>query len=144
HVQGFPVWVVEAAEPTGGIAADARRAALEDGVRVITPPERWPAVALIVDAMLGTGAHGAPRDGIAAMVQWISALDLPVLAIDGPTGLDLETGIDRGAVPANLSITFGGFRRGHLLARDVVGSVSVIEIGHPAPDPMLPQWVESG
>jgi hydroxyethylthiazole kinase-like uncharacterized protein yjeF len=35
-------------------------------------------------------------------------------------------------------VTFGGFRRGQLLARDEVGSIVVTDIGHPPPDPAWP------
>ncbi len=38
-------------------------------------------------------------------------------------------------------MTFGGFRRGHLLARDEVGTVMVADIGHPAPRPDWPVLV---
>ncbi len=142
HRHGVPVWVVEAAEPTGGIAADARQVAIQDGVRVVSDSGPWPPAALVIDAMLGTGATGAPREKVASMIRRIRSLEVPIIAIDGPTGLDLETGIDRGALPANMSVTFGAFRRGHLLARDIVGDVVVVEIGHPDPDPMWPQWVD--
>ena len=46
-----------------------------------------------------------------------------------------ETGIVHGAPRAELTVTFGGFRRGHLLARDEVGDVVVVDIGHPPADP---------
>lgn len=142
HVRGVKVVVVEAATPAGGPAADARRVALEDGVRMIEAGERWPSVGVVVDAMLGTGARGAPQGDIATMIQWLRSLDIPRVAVDGPSGLDLETGIDHGALPASLTITFGGFRRGHLLARDLVGEVLVFDVGHPRPDPRLPVWVD--
>ena len=38
-------------------------------------------------------------------------------------------------------ITFGGLRRGHLLARDEVGSVVVVDIGHPPAEPAWPTLV---
>ena len=55
--------------------------------------------------------------------------------------MDLETGIVHGAPRADLSVTFGGLRRGHLLARDEVGAVVVVDIGHPPPDPAWPTLV---
>src|SRR4026208_1822065 len=70
----------------------------------------------------------------AALGDRINALTWPVAAIDGPTGVDLETGASHGsAVRAAVSITFGGLRRGHLLARDEVGDVGGGEIGPPRP-----------
>jgi hydroxyethylthiazole kinase-like uncharacterized protein yjeF len=142
HLIDVPVWVAEVVEPSGGIAADARRAALEDGVPTVAVDGPWPALGVVIDAMLGTGARGEPRGPIATMVARLATLGLPVLAIDGPTGLDLETGADHGALPAVSTVTFGGFRRGHLLARDLVGKVMVEEIGHPLPDAEWPVCVD--
>jgi NAD(P)H-hydrate epimerase len=42
------------------------------------------------------------------------------------------------SVQAELSVTFGGLRRGHLIARDECGTVVVVDIGHPAADPAWP------
>jgi hydroxyethylthiazole kinase-like uncharacterized protein yjeF len=142
HLIDVPVWVTEVSEPPPGIAADARRAALDDGVATLPVDGPWPPLGVIVDAMLGTGARGEPRGPIATMIARLASFGLPVLAIDGPTGLDLETGIDNGALPAVSTVTFGGFRRGHLLARDVVGKVMVEEVGHPLPDPAWPVCVD--
>jgi NAD(P)H-hydrate epimerase len=108
-------------------------------VRVVDSDGPWPSVTLLVDALLGTGARGALRPGIQGLVDRLNDLALPIVAIDGPTGVDLASGVTHGpAVQASLSVTFGGFRRGHLLARDECGEVLVTDIGHPMPDPMWP------
>jgi ADP-dependent NAD(P)H-hydrate dehydratase / NAD(P)H-hydrate epimerase len=65
----------------------------------------------------------------------------PVVAIDGPTGLDLTTGEPHGPVRADLTVTFGGYRRGHLLARDWCGRIAVIDIGFTAASPEWPLFV---
>jgi NAD(P)H-hydrate epimerase len=98
-------------------------------------------VGIAVDALLGTGASGAPRPAVAALLARILDLDVPIAAIDGPTGVDLLTGIVHGVTRADLTVTFGGFRRGHLLARDEVGDLTVVDIGHPPPDPSWPAVV---
>jgi ADP-dependent NAD(P)H-hydrate dehydratase / NAD(P)H-hydrate epimerase len=66
---------------------------------------------------------------------------VPVVAVDGPTGVDLGSGIVHGMPRADLTVTFGGLRRGHLLARDEVGTVVVTDIGHPPADPAWPSLV---
>lgn len=66
----------------------------------------------------------------------------PVVAVDGPTGLDLSTGEAFGPCRATLSVTFGAVRRGHLLGRDWCGKVVVVDIGFPPPDPAWPQLFE--
>jgi NAD(P)H-hydrate epimerase len=69
----------------------------------------------------------------------LADLALPVVAVDGPTGLDLLSGVQHGPLRADLTVTFGGYRRGHLLARDEVGDVVVCDIGFPPADPLWPQ-----
>ena len=141
HRVGVPVWVT--APP--GIGVELREAmaarARAEGVREVAPDGPWPGAGLVVDALLGTGARGAPRPPMAALLDRIFDLELPMVAIDGPTGVDLESGIVHGTARADLTITFGGARRGHLLARDETGSLVVVDIGHPPPDPTWPSLV---
>ena len=137
HRVDVPVWVTSAGT-TSELCTRMAGLARAEGVRDVTPDGPWPAVGLAVDALLGTGASGNPRPAIEALRSRISDLEIPVVALDGPTGVDLLTGVVHGATRADLSVTFGGFRRGHLLARDEVGSVVVVDIGHPPPDPAWP------
>ncbi len=133
--RGYPVAVVESARALEGIAAAARGTALAAGVLLISENEPWPDAVVAVDAMLGAGATGVPRDDVAALLHRLRALAVPVVAVDAPSGLDLATGIDHGAAPAAVSVTFGGPRRGHLMARDIVGDIVVADLGMPpAPD----------
>lgn len=139
HRLDVPVFV--AAVGGEGSALNRQMAALagSEGVRSVEPDGPWPTVTLAVDSLLGTGAHGALRPPAQALVDRLNDLALPLIAIDGPTGVDLATGVTHGAsVQAQLSITFGGLRRGHLLARDECGDVVVVDIGHPPGDPMWP------
>jgi len=141
HRLEVPVWV--AAVPGEGSPLQRRMAerARADGVREVTPDGPWPGVAVVVDALLGTGARGAPRPAVAALLERCLELAVPVLAVDGPTGIDLGTGVVHGLARADVSVTFGGLRRGHLLARDEVGDVVVCDIGHPRPEAGWPRLV---
>jgi NAD(P)H-hydrate epimerase len=138
HRLGVPVWVTA---PPGGKDAPLRdrmaTLARAEGVREVAPDGPWPSVGLAVDALLGTGASGAPRPPVAALLQRLLDLEVPLVAVDGPTGVDLLTGAVHGAPRADLTVTFGGLRRGHLLARDEVGDILVVDIGHP---PAEPEW----
>src|SRR5439155_1455897 len=58
--------------------------------------------------------------------------------------LDLSSGEAHGPVRAALSVTFGGPRRGHLLARDWCGKIVVVDIGLPPVDPSWPLLVTDG
>src|SRR5438093_3104442 len=40
---------------------------------------------LVLDALLGTGIRGAPRDDVAALIERINGSDAPVLAVDIPS-----------------------------------------------------------
>ena len=131
HRLGVSVWVT--ALPGEGAPLRERMAILAraEGVREVAADGPWPAVGLAVDALLGTGASGPPRPPMAALLERLLDLEVPIVAVDGPTGVDLLSGTVHGAPRADLTITFGGVRRGHLLARDEVGDVLVVDIGHP-------------
>ena len=139
HRLGAPVWVAAVAGERSALCAAAAELAIGDGVRQLPPDGPWPSAGLAVDALLGTGARGAPRAPVASLMERIGELRVPVVALDGPTGLDLGTGVMHGAPRADLTITFGGFRRGHLLARDEAGTVVVVDIGHPPAEPDWPR-----
>ena len=138
HAAGAPVWVAPSAEPADELARAMARLAREAGVREVGAEGPWPNPGLLVDALLGTGASGAPRGAVAGLLARLLDLGLPVVALDGPTGLDLATGVQHGGAAAALTLTFGGYRRGHLLARDEVGDVVLLEIGFAPPDPSWP------
>jgi ADP-dependent NAD(P)H-hydrate dehydratase / NAD(P)H-hydrate epimerase len=120
------------------VAADA--AALD---RAIAVRDGWD---LALDALLGTGAHGEPTGTIAAGVERLRVLDdagTPVIAVDLPTGLDADTGaIARRAVRADLTVTFGHAKRGHLLypGRAFCGALEVVDIGLVAPPDDPEAW----
>ncbi|MGB7212635.1 MAG: NAD(P)H-hydrate dehydratase [Gemmatimonadales bacterium] len=141
HRLGVPVWVAAVEGSGNTVGASVEALARSDGVRTVTVDGPWPAVALLVDALLGTGASGPPRGAVAAAIERLHDLDLPICAVDGPTGLDLETGVSHGAPVAACSITFGGLRRGQLLARDESGDIVVVDIGLPPPEASLPEFV---
>ena len=47
---------------------------------------------VVIDALFGTGFHGAPRPEAAALIERINACGLPVVAVDLPSGVDASTG----------------------------------------------------
>ena len=88
--------------------------------------------AIVVDGLLGTGSTGLPRGAIADGVSAINgarARGAFVVALDLPTGVDATTGTATGAVLADLTITFGTVKRGHLVARQACGAIVVVDIG---------------
>src|SRR6266566_3236336 len=128
HAVGIPVWVT-AVDPKTDDAIDNRALARLDGVRELGREEAWPQTAVAVDALLGTGAAGPAKGDALALAERVAAYGAPILAVDGPTGLDLTSGEAHGPVHARITVTFGGPRRGHLLAREWCGKVVVVDIG---------------
>ncbi len=87
---------------------------------------------VIVDAMLGTGFHGALSDDFADAAGQINASGQPVLAIDIPSGLHADTGhIDGTAVKADATITFIARKRGLYTAHgpDYAGEIIFDDCG---------------
>ncbi|MGV2099181.1 NAD(P)H-hydrate dehydratase [Rhizobium sp. 21-4511-3d] len=90
---------------------------------------------VVVDALFGAGLSrdvpGEVEDVISA-VRWA---DLPVIAVDLPSGIDGATGEVLGAAfTATQTITFMTRKPGHLLmpGRELCGALDVIDIGIPA------------
>lgn len=96
--------------------------------------EAFRGAAVLVDGILGTGARGAPRDREAAVIRALNDAGPPVVALDGPSGVDLTTGAAPGeAVRAGVTITIGAPKRGLVLfpGRQLAGRVVAVEIGLP-------------
>jgi NAD(P)H-hydrate epimerase len=94
----------------------------------------------IVDAMLGTGFEGTPREPIAGAIAAINAAGARVVACDVPSGVNVTTGEVAGdAVRAELTATFHGTKVGLQVAPGKwhAGRLTTVEIGIPegAPEP---------
>ena len=143
-------WVVARALAAGGAAVDvcqavdarspdaitARDRARADGARRIREISLDAAGAgdydVVVDALLGTGSSGAPRGAIAQGAAVVAACrgdGARVAAVDLPTGLDATTGDATHALTADLTLTYGTVKRGHLVSRGVCGELLVLDIG---------------
>src|SRR5918992_768702 len=103
-------------------------------------PERLEGSGAVVDAMLGTGFEGAPREPIKSAITAFNECDAPVVACDAPSGVNASTGeIEGEAVRAEVTATFHGPKIGLHVAPGAfhAGRVEVVEIGIPrgAPEP---------
>lgn len=88
----------------------------------------------LVDALLGTGATGAPRPPLDAAIRWMNALPGRRLAVDVPSGLDCDTGAAADpTLRADVTCTFVAVKPGLLApaARPYVGRLAVLDIGAP-------------
>ncbi|MCW9016944.1 MAG: NAD(P)H-hydrate dehydratase, partial [Kangiellaceae bacterium] len=99
----------------------------------------WPDIQLgeydlVVDAMLGTGIKGNLRAPFDRVIKLINQADIPVIAVDIPSGLEADTGnVSSGAVQATMTITFIGHKRGLYTgeAANYRGVVKLADLGIP-------------
>jgi NAD(P)H-hydrate epimerase len=87
---------------------------------------------VLVDALLGTGASGAPRGVLAELIRLANSASGRRIAVDIPSGLDADLGVP--AEPcfrADATVTFvaekTGFRTS--AAQAMLGRVVVVDIG---------------
>ena len=87
---------------------------------------------VVVDALFGTGFHGAPREEAAQQIRAMNESGAPIVAVDIPSGVDASTGeVPGDAVQASLTVTFHGRKVGHEVApgRFHRGELVVADIG---------------
>ena len=113
------------------------RAALERaGGRVVTEPTRRPEV--VVDGIVGIGGRGGLRENAANALKLLHGV--PVVAVDTPSGVDVDTGeVEGDHVEAALTVTFGTHKVCHLVdpAAQACGAVHLVDIGLELPEPEL-------
>jgi hydroxyethylthiazole kinase-like uncharacterized protein yjeF len=133
---GADVTVVEAVEAKTPDAIAEKRAAMESarGIRAIPLGERSESAqpGIVIDALLGTGSEGKPRGAIAEAISVVNGLrgeGSGVAALDIPSGLDATSGAHDACVIADATFSFGGIKRGSLLARDCCGEIVALDIG---------------
>ena len=115
-----------------------------DGVEAFAPP-RLEGAAVVIDAVLGTGFAGAPRERARAAIDAINASGVPVVAADVPSGVDASTGEVAGAaVRAVATATFARAKPGLWIepGKSHAGTVQVVDIGIPEGAPGTPDvWL---
>ena len=99
---------------------------------------------LLVDALFGTGLKGELAAPYPELINAVNTCNLPVVAVDIPSGLDCDTGQPLGAaIKAAYTVTFVAVKKGFVTDADSVnytGKIHIASIGiepHLArPDPM--------
>jgi hydroxyethylthiazole kinase-like uncharacterized protein yjeF len=130
---GLDAWLVLAA-PVERFRGDA--ATMLQVAAALDVPQRADLVGaeLVVDALLGTGASGAPRGAIADWIDRVTQHAVPVVALDIPSGIDATTGVVAArAIHASLTISFHGRKLGTAIepGRSHAGHVVTVPIGLP-------------
>jgi NAD(P)H-hydrate epimerase len=108
--------------------------AAEEDIARISRAMKKPDV--IIDAIFGIGVKGPLDSFYSGLIGVINSLNVPVVAVDVPSGLDADTGRPLGcAIKAARTVTLGlpkaGFKSAE--AKDYVGELIVADIG-------LPTW----
>lgn len=88
----------------------------------------------IVDALLGTGLAGPAQGPMAAAIEGINATEIPVFAVDLPSGFDCDSGVPAGlCIRAKHTGTFVARKIGFDNPDSVqwTGNVHVLDIGLP-------------
>ena len=88
---------------------------------------------LVVDAIFGSGLSRPLDANVIRTLQHIVQRDVPMVAIDVPSGVLGDTGESWGAVAARCTVTFTRKKPGHVLfpARALCGEIIVADIGAP-------------
>ena len=122
---------IAAALPADAAAALVR--ARDAGVAIDRPAGSLGRNDIAIDALLGIGGSRAPQGALADAVSQLGALDCPVLAIDVPSGLDVDTGQPFGAdcVTAQHTLALLTLKPGLFTAsgRDCAGTVWLDRLG---------------
>lgn len=87
---------------------------------------------VIVDALFGTGLKGQLSDEYKRLIESINTCNIPVLAVDIPSGLDCDSGKPLGAaIRAKWTVTFVAVKKGFLTAdtAQYTGEIFVASIG---------------
>lgn len=95
----------------------------------------WHRYAGIVDALLGTGSNGDPREPYAELIREANNSGLPIVAADIPSGLNADTGATaEPCIRAQATVAFGFLKRGLVQypGADYAGKTIVRSIGIPA------------
>ena len=83
---------------------------------------------LVIDGVVGISGSGPLRPTAAEVFAAVDEAGIPVVAVDIPSGVDVQTGaVDGPAVHAALTVTFGGLKPVHALGD--CGRVELVDIG---------------
>lgn len=136
HAAGAAVRVVECRPAATPDARAERESAIADGVphtasidALSTGAER-----IVVDAILGTGLRpDTPLEGVVANA--VGALNARqrqgarIVALDVPSGMNADDGLDVGDLRCTLTLAFGTLKRCHVVSRAGCGDIVLLDIG---------------
>jgi ADP-dependent NAD(P)H-hydrate dehydratase / NAD(P)H-hydrate epimerase len=93
---------------------------------------------VVVDGIVGIGGRGGLRPDAAQIVEALAGV--PFIAVDTPSGVDVDTGrLDGPHVVAAVTVTLGTHKLAHLVdpAALACGAVHLVDIGLDLPEPAV-------
>ncbi len=134
-------WGARVSVVLGGSADEVRDVPLKQletvrrmGIPIQGPEGGFGDAEFLVDALLGYGSKGDPREPLAGIIRKANASGLPILAVDLPSGLDATSGEPGNpCVVAKATVTFGLPKAGFLnrRAKGVLGELYLADISMP-------------
>ncbi len=115
------------------VHAQGRAALQRAGGRIVTEPGRRPEV--VIDGIVGIGGRGGLRENAAKALRLLHGV--PVVAVDTPSGVGVDTGeVEGDCVEAALTVTFGTHKVCHLVdpGARACGAVHLVELGLELPE----------
>lgn len=130
------VVITDAAERFSGVPQHQLKSLQAMGVTVqVAPVARLPEADVIIDALLGYGLVGAPREPYATLIRQANAHGAPIVANDTPSGLDTTSGqAHHPCIRATVTVTLAMPKTGLMAPEAVpwVGELEVADISVPA------------
>jgi NAD(P)H-hydrate epimerase len=137
HAVGVKVRVVECLPAVTPDARAERDSAIAVGVahsstmgHLVAGAER-----IAVDGVLGTGLRpgspleGAAAEAVATLIVRHRQHGTRIVALDVPSGMNADDGMDVGGLPCALTLAFGTLKRCHLVSRAGCGEIVLLDIG---------------
>ena len=125
-------WRVELAQVMGQPHEAGMAAALDAGcIRISLGEVTSHSYDLAIDAVLGIGGRPGIPQSLERIDTWLRARQIPVLAVDLPSGLDADSGEVESCVHAACTITFSSLKWCHIAypAARYCGELEVHDIG---------------
>lgn len=95
----------------------------------------------IIDGLFGTGFKGEMKEPYSSAVRYINGLDIPVISIDVPSGLDASSGkVSSNCIRARYTFTLGLAKLGLFVypGAEYAGEIKLLDLGFP-----LEQYIDS-
>ena len=116
--KGFPIFAFTPFFPkeTSVLNREMRDRFLKKGGRILVEPLDFSKYALLIDGLLGTGFKGELEPPLSTLIQEANKTELPIIAIDLPSGLNGDTGEGAElAIQATITVALGAAKAGCFL-----------------------------